>query len=83
MRRIVERNISEAMIREAGLQAEIIEDYPIDKFSPRCLLLGFTAALAPLHVHVSRARNPTTKIITLYVPDPGEWIDHRIRRSRS
>jgi len=30
-RRAVERNISEQEIREAGIQAEIIEDYPEDK----------------------------------------------------
>jgi len=32
-RRVVERNISEAEIREAGATSEIIEDYPEDKYS--------------------------------------------------
>lgn len=41
--RAVERNISEAEIRQAGASADIIEDYPDDKYSPSCLLLGFTA----------------------------------------
>jgi Domain of unknown function (DUF4258) len=40
LRRMVERNISDAMIREAGAVAELIEDYPNDKYSPSCLLLG-------------------------------------------
>jgi len=31
-RRVVERNISEHEIREAGLDAEVIEDYPDDKY---------------------------------------------------
>ena len=43
-RRVVERNISEQEIREAGAQAESIEDYPEDKYSPSALLLGCTAA---------------------------------------
>jgi hypothetical protein len=42
-RRVVERNISEREIREAGTDAEVIEDYPEDKYSPSALLLGVTA----------------------------------------
>jgi hypothetical protein len=81
--RVVERNLSAEMIREAGAQAEIIEDYPVDKYSPSCLILGFTEQKMPLHIHVSRADNPSVKIITLYVPDPDEWIDDRIRRRKT
>lgn len=54
-RRVVERNISEQEIREAGVNAEVIEDYPEDKYSPSALLLGFTAAGRPLHFQVSFA----------------------------
>ena len=43
-RRAVERNISEQEIRAAGATAEVIENYPDDKYSPSALLLGFTAA---------------------------------------
>jgi hypothetical protein len=39
-RRAVERNISEREIREAGIHAEIIENYPEDKYSPS----GFLAS---------------------------------------
>lgn len=79
-RRAVERNISEQEIREAGARAEVIEDYPDDKYSPSALLLGFTAAGRPLHFQVSWAETPLTKIITLYQPDPEEWVDFRVRR---
>lgn len=82
LKRTIERNISAMMIQEAGGRAEVIEDYPDDKYSPSCLLLGFTSQSVPLHMQVSRLRNPTAKIITLYVPDPSEWIDHRIRKPR-
>jgi hypothetical protein len=79
-RRAVERNISEQEIREAGTQAEIIEDYPEDKYSPSALLLGFTAAGRPLHFQVSFAETDLTKIITIYEPDPSEWLDYWTRR---
>jgi hypothetical protein len=42
-RRAVERNINEQEIREAGAGAELIENYPDDKYAPSALLLGFTA----------------------------------------
>jgi len=79
-RRVVERNISEQEIREAGVQAEIIENYPEDKYSPSGLLLGFTTAGRPLHFQVSFAETDLAKIITIYEPDPSEWLDYRTRR---
>ncbi|HKA54749.1 MAG TPA: DUF4258 domain-containing protein [Candidatus Binatia bacterium] len=79
-RRAVERNISEQEIREAGAQAEIIEDYREDKYSPSALLLGFTVAGRPLHFQVSFAETDLTKIITMYEPNPNEWLDYRKRR---
>ena len=79
-RRTVERNISEQEIREVGTKAEVIENYPDDKYSPSALLLGFTAAGRPLHFQVSYAESVLTKIITIYEPDPTEWINHRKRR---
>jgi hypothetical protein len=33
--RSIERNISEREIREAGVGADIIENYPDDKYAPR------------------------------------------------
>ena len=79
-RRVVERNISEQEIREAGVHAELIENYPEDKYSPSGLLLGFTAAGRPLHFQVSCAETDLTKIITIYEPNPSEWLDYRTRR---
>ena len=40
LKRVVERNISDSEIKEAGRNAKIIEDYPDDKYTPSCLLLG-------------------------------------------
>ena len=81
--RTVERNISAEMIRQAGTDAELIEDYPDDKYAPSCLLLGFTADGVALHLQVSRLENPEIKIITLYVPDPEMWIDFRTRKAQA
>ena len=79
-RRAIERDISETEIRAAGKLAEVIEDYPQDKYSPSALLLGFTAAGRPLHFQVSFTDADSTKIITIYEPDPKEWSEHRTRR---
>ncbi len=80
LRRVVERNISEQEIREAGENAEVIESYPQDKYSPSGLLLGITRAGRALHVQVSFVDSDMTKIITIYEPDPTEWIANRKRR---
>jgi hypothetical protein len=79
-KRVVERNISDTEIRQAGASAEMIEDYPDDKYSPSCLLLGFTAQGRPLHIQVSSAEADLVKIITLYEPDQNEWLDFSQRR---
>ena len=79
-RRAVERNISEREIYEAGATAELIEDYPHDKYAPSALLLGFSAAGRALHFQVAFDDSPSAKIITIYEPDSSDWIDHRKRR---
>ena len=79
-KRVVERNISDVEIRQAGASAVMIEDYPDDKYSPSCLLLGFTKQGHPLHIQVSYAEADLVKIITLYEPDQNEWLDFSQRR---
>ena len=78
-RRVIERNISAQEIREAGANAEVVEDYPDDKYSPSALLLGFTASGRPLHFQVSFMEADSTRIITIYEPEPADWIDYRKR----
>ena len=80
-KRSIERNIGEVEIKEASLTMEIIEDYPDDKYSPSCLLLGFIQDGRALHLQVSRRESDVIKIITLYEPDPAQWIDYKIRRT--
>ncbi|RIK29781.1 MAG: hypothetical protein DCC56_12175 [Anaerolineae bacterium] len=80
LKRAVERNISETEIRDAAKNAELIEDYPQDKYSPSCLIFGLTKDNRPMHIQVSYADTERVRIITLYEPDPEEWINNRERR---
>lgn len=80
LRRVVERRISDREIREAGSEAVVVEDYPHDKYSRSCLLLGFTEAGRPLHVQVSRADTPLVRIVTIYQPSVAGWIGYTRRR---
>ena len=75
------RQISLQEIREVISTAEIIENYPDDKYGPTVLLLGFTNAGRPLHIHLSTPARAILKIITLYQPNPALWIDFRFRRT--
>ena len=73
-----ERMITPTEVRMVVERGELIEDYPEDKYSPSCLIYGKTEAVRDLHVQVSFP--PRVVVITLYEPDPEEWIDYRVRR---
>ena len=75
------RHITTRELFEAVREAEIIEDYPDDKYGPSCLLLGFTASSRPLHIQCSYPSRPLLKIVTIYEPESESWIDFRIRKS--
>jgi hypothetical protein len=78
--RTILRLISIQEIREAIQRAELLEDYPDDKYGPSCLLLGFTQNGRALHLQCSYPSRPLVKIITIYEPDAAEWIDYRVRK---
>lgn len=76
------RDISVREVEEIiTASAEVIEDYPEDKYGPSCLILGFTKTGRALHVHCSYPSRPLLKIITVYEPDPDLWVDCRIRKA--
>jgi hypothetical protein len=75
------RRISVKETQELFGDAEVIEDYPEDKYGPRCLILGKTREGRPLHIQCSHPSRRLIKIITLYEPDPDLWIDFKIRRT--
>lgn len=76
--RSIEREVSEEEIADVILNGEIIEEYPEDKYGPSCLIFGRTRTGRPVHVQCSLP--PSVWIITLYEPDPAEWIDFRKRK---
>jgi len=79
---VISRDISVAEVEEAmSALAEVIEDYPNDKYGASCLILCFTNEGRPLHLQCSYASRPIVKVITLYEPDPRLWMDFRTRRS--
>jgi hypothetical protein len=78
VRQMAKRDISDAEVIEAISDGHIIEEYPKDKFGPSCLIYGDTRENRPLHVVCSLP--PRVRIITVYEPEPGEWIERRYRR---
>ena len=75
------RKILVIEVREAIEVAEIIEDYPDDKYGPSCLLYGKTKSGRSLHIQCSYPSRPLLKIITVYEPDPDLWDNMRYRRA--
>jgi len=70
-------------VREAILlDSEIVEDYPDDKYGPSCLILGYTKGNKPLHIQCSHPTRPIIKIITLYEPNPANWIELKKRKKK-
>ena len=74
------RHISVEEIREVIGTGKVIEDYPDDKYGPSCLVLGFATNGKAIHVQCSYPSRPLVKIITVYEPDPNEWIGYEQRR---
>ncbi|MCX6065364.1 MAG: DUF4258 domain-containing protein [Chloroflexi bacterium] len=75
LRRAAERNIAEQEIRQIAENAKVIEDYPEDKYSPSCLVFGYTKRKRPLHLQGSYADTDLLRIITLYESNQKEWIE--------
>jgi len=77
--RMILRHIAVSEVREAIHNGAVIEDYPQDKYSPSCLILGFTNNGRPLHIQCSYPIRTLVKVVTVYEPDPDEWIDFKER----
>ncbi len=74
------RGITIQELRETISNGEVIEDYPEDKYGPSCLIFGMTKSDRAIHIQCSYPSREIVKIITLYQPDPEEWIDYKVRR---
>lgn len=78
VKRMLKRSVDRSDVENAIMIGEIIEEYPDDKYSPSCLIYGKTEEGRDLHVQISLP--PSVVVITVYEPDPTEWIDRKIRR---
>ena len=74
----INRGASPQEIEETILNGEIIESYPYDKYGQSCLVYGKTSKGRPLHIQI--AFLPIISIVTVYEPNPNEWINNKIRR---
>ncbi len=74
------KHISRKEVEESIANGEVIEDYPTDKYGPSCLVFGKTSSSRPLHVQCTYPSRRLIKIITVYEPDPKEWVDFKTRR---
>ena len=78
--RAIERKIQIEEICEIGSNAIIIEEYPDDKYSPSCLVLGYTKNFCPLHIQITIDSSKLLKIITIYEPEENLWLSDMKRR---
>ncbi len=76
----IRRRITIAEVIQCIAAGAVIEDYPNDKYGPSCLIFGSTLATRPLHLQCSHPSRPIIKVITIYEPDPDQWIDFRTRK---
>ena len=72
-RHITSAEIVETLLSDA---AEVIEEYPDDKYSPSCLICGVAGSGRVLHIQ----SNHKAVIITAYEPDPEKWVDAKRRK---
>lgn len=82
VKRTIQRNISQAAVKYALLNGDIIEQYPKDYPYPSCLVLGSTADYRHLHV-VCGAGGGELWVISAYYPSPEKWADGFKKRKES
>ena len=71
------------MLRDTLATLEIIEAYPQDKYLPSFLLRGESGGTV-FHVQIATdMEGENIRVVTMYIPDPGEWDEGlRCRRIR-
>ena len=80
IRRMFERGITIADVRNVLDNGEVIEDYPNDFPYPSRLVLGWRG-IRPIHiVAADNLSAGETIIVTVYEPDPQQWDSDFKRR---
>ncbi len=74
--KITTQEIKEALL---SYEIEVIESYLEDMRGRSCLVLGFTKGGSPVHVVCGLGAEELI-VITVYRPDPKQWINWRLRR---
>ncbi len=77
-----------AEIRLAGMEAELLEDYPERPHGHTQLLLGYARRDEAIHIVVNvdafeRDYSEPLVIVTIYRPEPPSWADERTRGVRA
>lgn len=73
-------DLSFTQIFESVYSGEIIENYPLDRPYPSCLIYGRTKEKFPVHsVWGYNEETGYVVLITVYRPDPQRWNDFRER----
>ncbi len=79
--------LTEADVRRAGTECEVIEDYLDRPEGHTLLLLGYVAPERPIHLVVGceafeRDWSKPVILITVYLPEPPMWSDERTRAGK-
>lgn len=82
LKRLRERNIKIEAFKSCIMCGEIIKQYPDDRPTPSCLILGWILPDNPLHVVVG-SDGSDIYAITAYRPNSDEWeSDMKTRKGR-
>jgi len=81
--RLAQRVLTADIVRRAIATLEIIEMYPEDKYLPSFLVRGESEGVV-FHAQIATDLDgKNIRIVTMYVPDQGEWDNGlRVRRRR-
>lgn len=82
LKRLRERGISIANFKQCIMCGEIIKQYPDDRPTPSCLILGWLTSETSIHIVVG-SDNDYIYAITAYFPSRDEWEnDMKTRRAK-
>lgn len=58
---------------------KMIEEYPHRK---RCLIYGKSKNKIPIHMVIDYSCEEELDIVTVYIPDPRQWMNHQTRKTK-
>jgi hypothetical protein len=81
--RLEQRALKTGIVRRALATLEIIETYLEDKYLPSFLVRGESEGIV-FHAQIAAdVEGDNIRVVTMYVPNPGEWDNGlRVRRTR-